>query len=556
VGPEVRRGLLNMNTKHLLYSAAFLAALSTGFTSCSDDDDTNGNENVITVEQVKSDADALSLAEAAGFSYANKAQSYSFIVETFTSKTTSFEGDDQQAGPLVSLLDVDKTNFYVVRLYNRNAEAIANANIAIDKITASAANGSLSEAGKKEAIARAKVYRALAYHALVRLYGEVPLTTSTTQTDKSRASIDAVYTQIVKDLEEAAADLPTKASLPSIPTKDAAYGLLSRVYLDWGSNPLTYTQLSGIYNNVEDPAVSYTNSRLEKAIQYADKVTEHKLVDNFADIWGKDNETKQVEKILTFVRDGDANGTGNHQTHCSFTFGFNLTDNNHLSPSSDQPALNWDAKDQRRDVSYLVDLYDKDGDSIAHFIPPFTLPRYGKFVDQTSEGPDQSRKLNDLDRIELRYAEVLLNKAEAQAILGKSADAAATLNKLIQRAYKGDASHNLTSATLDDVKQQWAYEFVYEQKEWFNLARWKNIIKDLKSVANLEYFKDDYAVTGNKASWHGAGNWTVSEFFQKTYTHLHAKYDRAAVKFYRFPIPVGDQGEDLGITPQNPGYAE
>lgn len=542
-----------MNKKYLFLTTLVASTLSIATTSCSSDDN---NDEIITVEQVESDADALSLAEAAGFSYANKAQSYSFIVETFTSKTTSFEGDDAQAGPLVSLLDVDKTNFYVGRLYNRNAEAIANANIAIDKLTASKVGGTLTEAGKKEAIARAKLYRALAYHALVRLYGEVPLTTSASQTDKTRASIDDVYAQIVKDLEEAAADLPKTASLPSIPTKDAAYGLLSRVYLDWGSNPLTYDQLSKIYNDVKDPAVSYTNSRLEKAIEYADKVTEHKLVANFADIWGKDNETKQVEKILTFVRDGDAKGTGNHQTHCSFTYGFNLTENNHLSPSSDQPALNWDAADQRRDISYIVDLYDKDGDSIAHFLPPYTFPRYGKFVDQTSEGPDQSRKLNDLDRIELRYAEVLLNKAEAQAILGKGAEAAATLNQLIQRAYKGDASHNLTTATLDDVKQQWAYEYVYEQKEWFNLARWKDIIKDLKSVANLEYFKEEYSVAGNKATWHGAGNWTVSEFFQKTYTHLHAKYDRAAVKFYRFPIPLGDSAEDLGITPQNPGYAE
>ncbi|MCR5312889.1 MAG: RagB/SusD family nutrient uptake outer membrane protein [Bacteroidaceae bacterium] len=535
--------------KLLLYT--FVATAFLGLTSCSDDDK---DKDVITVDTVDNDVDALALAEAAGFSYANKAQSYSFVVETFTSKTTSFEGDDTEAGPLVSLLDVDETNFYIIRLFNRNREAIANANIAIDKIEASKVGGNLTASGKKEAIARAKLYRALAYHALVRLYGEVPLNTSSSSTTKVRSSIDDVYTQIVSDLEAAAADLPETSSLPSVPTKDAAYGLLSRVYLDWGSNPLTYSQLSAIYTNVEDPAVSYTNSRLEKAVEYADKVENHKLVEDFRDIWGKDNETKQVEKILTFVRDGDANGTGNHQTHCSFTFGFDLTAENHLSPSSDQPVLNWDKEDQRRDVSYIVDLYDEVGDSIAHFVPPYTLPRYGKYVDQTSEGPLEVIKQNDLDRIELRYAEVLLNKAEALAILGKNEAAAKVLNKLIERAYKGSTAHDLTTATLEDVKQQWAYEYVYEQKEWFNLARWKNVIKDLKSVANNEYFKEEYSAAGNKAKWHGLGDWTVSSFFAKTYKHLHAKYDNAIVKFYRFPIPLGDSNEDLGITPQNPGY--
>ncbi len=540
-----------MNKLYLPLASTLLVAstLSIGLSACSNSDNAEV-ENIISIEQVKNDAEALALADNALFTYANKAQSYSFVVETFTSKTTSFEGDDSESGPKVSLLDVDPTNFYIVRLYNRNAAAIAAANEAIEKIEAGSA---VSASGKALAIAHAKLGRALAYHALVRLYGEVPLNTSTQTTSKVRASIDDLYTQIVKDLEEAAEVLPATAALPSIPTKDAAYGLLSRVYLDWGSNPLTFDQISKIYQDTTDPAVSYNTARLEKVVEYANKVSRHQLVPRFADIFGKDNETKQVEKILTFVRDGDANGTGNHQTHCSFTFAFNLTAENHLSPSSDDPMRNWPEGDQRRDVSYITHLYDAEGDSIAHFVPPYTVSRYGKFVDQTSEGPALSIQLNDLDRIELRYAEVLLNKAEALAVLGRGAEAAQELNRLRERGF-GNASHNLTTATLDDVKQEWGYEFVYEQKEWFNLARWKGIIADLKSVNRLEYFKPEYAQAGQSAKWRGEGSWTVSPFFAKTYKHLHAKYDRAQARFYRFPIPVGESGEDLGIRPQNPGY--
>lgn len=540
-----------MTLHHIPLASALLLAstISLGLTSCSSND-VASTDNIISIHQVKNDEEALALADNALFTYANKAQSYSFVVETFTSKTTSFEGDDSEAGPKVSLLDVDPTNFYLVRLYNRNAAAIAVANEAIEKISASSA---VSASGKAIAIAHAKLGRALAYHALVRLYGEVPLNTSTQNISKQRAAIDAIYAQIVKDLEEAAAVLPTTASLPSIPTKDAAYGLLSRVYLDWGSNPLTYDQLASIYQDTTDPTPSYNNARLEKVVEYADKVSHHQLVSRFADIFGKDNETKQIEKILTFVRDGDAHGTGNHQTHCSFTFAFNLTAENHLSPSSDDAVRNWPEGDQRRDVSYITQLYDVEGDSIARFVPPYTVARYGKFVDQTSEGPALSIQLNDLDRIELRYAEVILNKAEALAALGRGVEAAREINRLRERGF-GNTAHNLTTATLDDVKQEWGYEFVYEQKEWFNLARWKGIIADLKSVEKLEYFKPEYAQTGRPATWRGVGDWNVSPFFAKTYKHLHAKHDRAQARFYRFPIPVGESGEDLGVRPQNPGY--
>ena len=497
-----------------LVSAILALSVSGITTSCSSEN--NDELNTIQTEaETLNDQQALALADNALFEYYHKAFGLSFIVETFTSKTHSFEGPESADGPLISRHELTPTNVYFVnRWYNKNS-AVSNANDAIEKITA--ATG-VSEQTKKEAIARAKLARALGYHVLVRLWGEVPLYTSTNGDTKTRASIDAIYTQIVKDLEEAAEGLPASASLPSVPTKAAAYGLLSRVYLDWGSNPLTYDQINAIKDQTTDPAPSYTPARLEKAVEYANKVTGYKLNSSFASIWGKDNEATKDEKILTFVHDGDAVGTGNHQVHCSWTFGFNVEQENHLSP-------------------------------IAQFKAPVTLPRYGKFVDRGSEGPGECYKLNDLDRVELRYAEVLLNKAEALVLLGRADEAKDAINQIRQRAY-GDNAHNLATVTLDDVKREWGLEFVYEQKEWFNLARWKDVIKDLESVKDNEYFDESYATAGNI----GRNGKVVNEFFAKTYKHLHAKYDNRQGKYYRFPIPVGKSGESLGITPQNPGY--
>lgn len=535
------------------FAAIALAAGSLlATTSCSKDNN-DPVDNTLTDENVlQNDEAAYSLVDAALFQYYYKAFGDSFIVEIFTSKTTSFEGPESAEGPMISRLELEPTNYYFWKRWDFNSQAVALATAAIKQIEASP---KVSDQAKKITIGRAKLARALGYHKLVRLFGEVPLYHKDEKSTEP-GTIDEIYTQIVQDLKDAAELLPAGSNslAPSIPTKDAAYALLSRAYLDWGSKPLTYDQVNAIKDSKKDPSTSYDNSRLQLAVEYADKVnaTRYALDKDYTKIWGKDNEASIDEKILTFVHDGDAVGTGNHQTHCSFTFGFELEQENHLSPSSDEYYLNWPKGDQRRDVAYIQDAYDNLGDSTAHFVVPYTVPRYGKFVDFTSEGPNQTYKLNDLDRIEIRYSEVLLNKAEALAILGRNAEAATTLNQLRERAF-GDKAHNLTSATLDDVKAEWGYEFVYEQKEWFNLTRWKDLIKDLESVKDLEYFKEEYSTVGNKASFHGAGNWGVSEFFAKTYKHLHAKYDHRAGKYYRFLVPTYSDGTDRGIR-QNPGY--
>jgi hypothetical protein len=79
---------------------------------------------------------------------------------------------------------------------------------------------------------------------------------------------------------------------------DGTHGLLSRVYLDWGSNPLTYDQVNAIKDQTKDPAPTYTASRLEKAVEYANKVTGYSLNRSFASIWGKDNEAAKDEKTI------------------------------------------------------------------------------------------------------------------------------------------------------------------------------------------------------------------------------------------------------------------
>lgn len=536
--------------KLILTKALFALALLAISFSCSDSsEDTVVDETSV----VKNDAEAIALVNGVYGPLQTLSSSYSFLVESATEGTISFEGEESEAGPEVSRFETKSTNWYPVKVFSRLYRAIGTSNDAIEKISASSA---VSDATKKVTIARAKFIRGLAYSYLVQLFGEVPIVLETTNTTKTRSSINDVYTQIAKDLVEAEADLPDYDSNPVIPSKGAANAILARVYLTWGHIPLTQDQVSEIASSSSDPEHVHTDSdKLNKAVEYANKVInsgKYSLLTDYRNLFGRENESRAPEHIFTISHAGDAyDAQGNHQSHCSFTFAFNLEKDNHIGPSNLESFNNWEADDSRRDYSYTTYLENPTENNKGYsFLPPVTLPRYGKFIDRTyANSINLCITTNEIDRIEIRYAEVLLIKAEALADLGKKAEALPLVNEIRKRAY-GDESHNLTSLTIDDVRKEWNSEFVYEQKHWFNLVRWKTLIASVKTVQNFEYYDDSYKTAGAT----GRDGNTVSAFFAKVHKHLHAKYDNVRGKHYRFPIPTGEQGEDLGITPQNPGY--
>ncbi|MCG8309268.1 MAG: RagB/SusD family nutrient uptake outer membrane protein [Cytophagales bacterium] len=111
-------------------------------------------------------------------------------------------------------------------------------------------------------VAEAKFLRAFAYFYAVQQWGDIPMplqevTTATREVTKIPAA--EVYNQIIKDLEEAVAVLPTQGSTDyGRATKGAAQFLLARVYLTRGWN----------FNN----SLGGTAADFDRAVQYADQV--------------------------------------------------------------------------------------------------------------------------------------------------------------------------------------------------------------------------------------------------------------------------------------------
>lgn len=174
--------------------------------------------------------------------------------------------------------------------------AINRCNVVIDGLTKS----SISESLKKNLIAEAKFVRATSYFMLMQLYAR-PYTdgngsklgvvlklqpeTSSGDQNQARATAAEVYTQIIKDLNEAEADLPssygTNATLNTTRAhKNTAAALKSRVYLNMGQwanvvteanklvpNAAPWNAPSGVANGLlANVAAVYTNYTSAEAI--------------------------------------------------------------------------------------------------------------------------------------------------------------------------------------------------------------------------------------------------------------------------------------------------
>ena len=555
-----------MEKKNVLFSIAFATALLAGFTSCSsssDDDSSdhagnNGNQ-IDETNVVNDDASALALVNGVYAHWQPLSSSFSFIIELNSNKLISFEGAESKEGPLNSRFEQGPDTWYQVKIFNHLFLGIAEDNEAITTVTNSLKAGKVTQSGYNAAVGKAKFLRGLALLKLTQLWGEVPVFTENGGSTTERKDLNTVYTQIVSDLTEAENLLTDYNGDPRVPSKQAAQALLARTYLVWGDNPLTQDEVSQIVNAQVDPQFTTTPSRLEKAVEYADKVINSGLLaldPDYSKLFGRDYESNKRgtnEHLFTIAHDGDkVDAQGNHQTHCSWTSPFqngeygNAYKQNHTEVADDNLYDDWKAEqpnDKRLAKTYLTEIVNPEDGQTYHYYSPVYTPVNGKGVDQSYENAENLEiKQNSIDRIEIRYAEVLLTKAEALVQLGRNSEAAGPFNQLRQRA--GIAT--VSAPTFDQIKREWDYEFTYEQFSLFNSYRWKNLIASVKEVRNYKHFADD---------WAEKQEFTADQyaFFEKVHNHLVAKFNHVSGKHYRQPIPTGLSGEDLGIS-QNPGY--
>jgi hypothetical protein len=321
--------------------------------------------------------------------------------------------------------DYSRNNGYLEKMWKHYYEGITRANYLLYYGNDIAMDPDL----KARILGEAKFLRAYFYFNLVNIFGEVPLKLlpplNTDLINIGKSSTTAIYEQIEKDLREAEAVIPAiysgQANTGRI-TKGAALGLLSKVHL---------------YQNQWEEALTQITA-LEALNIYS-------LVSLYSDNFSEATEGN-AESIYEIQHlSGQIPMLGNHlnQYFGSPDFGgyfFNV-------PTPDFVAefevLNDSISDPRLD--YTVGRAGKNWVNGEPFDPTWSPSGFlqKKHVQSTLEAPISGDA--GLNYTYMRYADILLMKAEALNELNRISEAIVPLNLVRKRAresYLFDAGLN------------------------------------------------------------------------------------------------------------------
>lgn len=276
----------------------------------------------------------------------------------------------------------------VVSVWNIGYTVINRANVLIDGLEQNP--GVISDAQSKMYIAEAKFARALSYFSLVTSFAQpfqkdngaspgLPLRLQAENgpdnNDLARSTVAQVYDQILKDLNEAEADLPSSHATALLNTtrahKNTAIALKTRVLLTKGDYPGVVAEAKKIVPQTQAPFSSTQN-------------VPHYLMPNLEDVMVNQNTSPESILSMPFT---ELNMVGGQSALGHL---YNVGSEYFLSPNGIFGHSQWRAEDDRRNMIRYHAQTDRN-----------FLTKFGKSAPFLQFMPV------------IRYAEVLLNYAEA-----------------------------------------------------------------------------------------------------------------------------------------------
>lgn len=331
---------------------------------------------------------------------------------------------------------------------NKVYQVIYNCNVVIDEVMDSK-NGTNEE--KLEIRAEALVHRAEAYLTLVNVYG-VPYNAATASTDQGvpllttprvegslpRASVEKVYEQIFKDLDDAFEYLPDVAEFNFYPGKCAIYALRARAYLLMGN----YTEAK---KNAQEALK--LKSTLENLNDYVDLASTEESVrrKNYVETL-KDKEVIFAKMpVTTFSMESYS------------TAGLVLSDN----------LLN--TFDQEKDLRYFY--------FTRSMIDDLGMTYSGRVYFKDNYYPYDWKK-NEGRNMGPCVPEMMLIEAECWAREGNTTESMNIVNKLREYRYVAGEDYSLSAATakeaLGNVLQERRRELTCHGLRWMDQRRLAN----------------------------------------------------------------------------------
>lgn len=451
---------------------------------------------------------------------------------------------------------------------------------------------------KRNCVGQARFFRALAYYRLVRAYGDVPLITKTISgvSDpalySARTSREVVVDTIYADLDYAATFCPQPDAIPGSTssagtagreygriTRTAALALKSRVALYEGS----WHKFHGApeYTGTPNPNKHYTVAR-DAALLIMNE-GKHRLFTTggataYQDLFRYPGEgyTNNKENILVRIYGQNiANAISSHAFMRSQLTdgGTSATRAYHLTAlySDGLPAGKSALDSNGIETGLLTDFRNRDprfvltsfkvGDPYASIST--SNPVYGNTFHYHQQkywtgSADFLAGQVFLDFIAIRYAEVLLNYAEAVYELNNAisdADLNLSINLLRNRATNNDPAKLalLTNAFVtanglsmrNEIRRERSVELAFEGFRYWDLLRWKTAETELpKPMLMRKYF------TGVNYG----GSTVPTQLNGYVLFQAAAKRSFTVNKDYLWPIPTSQIGLSNGTLTQNPNW--
>lgn len=350
-------------------------------------------------------------------------------------------------------------NAGVLDLWRGPAPGILRTNIILQKVP----EMNIDEDLKNRILGEAYFLRAHYYFILARFFGDVPLILKPQGPEDDlrpvRTSKDLIYKQIIEDFEEAYRLLPTRESYGpndlGRASKGAAAGMLAKVHLTLGNyaKVVEYAnivadlgyQLNEHYSENFDPENPNSEESLFE-VQYFGKTS--------ADFWSDENQASWLSPF-TGPRGADMVYEG---------WGWNQPTQEFVD--------SYEEGDLRKDVTILYEggpAFDGQEYKASYSFTGYNLRKF-----LVPKGVATSFDDSPMNFPVLRYADVLLMKAEALNELGKTTEAEAPLNEVRERAGLGEVE-NLTQDELrEKVLHERRMELAFEGQRWFDLIRVNN----------------------------------------------------------------------------------
>ena len=443
-------------------------------------------------------------------------------------------------------------------------------------------------------VAEGKFFRALAYFQLVVRFGDVPyFDRPLTGLDdellkKPRTPRETVVTNILKDLDEAAPDLPLQSNLSGTDigrvTQGAAYALKARVAL-FEATWAKYHRTPGNVNALLDQSIAAARAVIASGeyelFTYTDAPEESYLQSYM--LPGNDSK----EQILARRYHPEVGGHALGHWLCCGNFGDGTKKLADMYVCTDGLPINkselfkgygtmtseYQNRDLRMSNTFITpgstglkyrSRDNRDGSKpVFSVVNTATAPGYKvrKLVSVDEDGFVWGQ-CSEFKHV-LKYSEVLLTLAEAlyeknSAI--SDADLDATINKLRARGGVAKLTNALVSANglemLSEIRRERTVELAYDNHRLNDLKRWKTAVTELN--------QDIKGVNIGGGAWDNAKDKAGKLLFKNLGTLARDANGFKIVepqanrnfseKNYMFPLPTQQIQLSNGVLKQNPGW--